>query len=504
MEMLKKTFAFLSRCALVLDKIDSRLFIFLVLCLGLLSFTPCGNEEAYFSLAKQYIDPSWIPGSFTFTEWVGTRFLFQNIAGWALKYLSFEQLTFWGRMVNFLLYAFPLSLIFKYLKIGNLGILVVLSIFIQNIDTQHFLGKEWMFSAFESKTLAYIFVFYGYYFLLTGKYKKASLFAAFASYFHVLVGGWFFVLVFLYTALRERNIKLLFFSGCIYLLTVLPFVAFLAMHIVESGSVINGIDIDWVYSFFRNTHHTAPMHTQNAMETVLPRVIVSFVLLLLSVFYFRKIKNDESIRQLNDIAMISLCMVFVGLLLTYIDVNGHILKYYLFRIASIGAFTYYLILLLFLRKVLLQRFKSEYVIAIVFVLAIAIFSLKVEKNISKAIRSNANQDIAELAEYVKENTGTDDVFLFLDNEELSFSRRVRRESLVIFKFDPGGGEKIYEWYMREKMRDQLQKDITYLDTITQKYRLDFLIADKVIDYERLRLVYNNDKFYLYEINGRTK
>lgn len=481
-----------------MNKVDSRLFIFFVLCFCLLSFVPYSNEEAYFSLAKQYADPSWIPGSFTFTEWVGTRFLFQNIAGFALNFMSFEQLAFWGRMINFLLYAFPLALIFKHLKITNLGVLVVLVLFIQNVDTQHFFGKEWIFLGFESKTLAYVFVLWGYYCLLTEKYRQSALHAAFASYFHILVGGWFFVLVFIYVFFRKLNIKLSFQIGIIYVLAVLPFMAYLAMNLVESGSVINGVDIDWVYSFFRNTHHTAPMHTPGAMQKILPRVIVSFGLLLLSIFYFRK-QEDERICVLNRIAMISLCMVFAGLLLTYVDVHGRILKYYVFRVASIGAFSYYLMLLLFFSHKLREHKNWEQIRCWIFVAATLFFLIKAGKNVNRMIFPENNGDLVEMAAYVGTHSAPDDVFLFLNDDELAFSRLARRESLVIFKFDPGGGEKIYEWYVREKMRRQLQTDITYLDTICETYRLDYLIAKKPVDYKGLNEVFHNKQYYLYKV-----
>ncbi len=499
----RKIFTYLDRIMMSINKIDSRLLIFLILSLNLLSFSLRSNEEAYFSLAKQYMDPSWISGSFTFTEWVGTRFLFQNIAGYLLKYLSFEQLAFGGRLINFLCYAFPLALIFKQLKINNLGILVILQIFILNIDTQHFFGKEWIFSGFESKTIAYIFVWYGYYFLLVSKFRHAAFFTALGSYFHILVGGWFFILVIIYTFIEERSIKSLFIIGGIYVLTVVPFVGYLALHITESGSIIHDVNIDWVYSFFRNTHHTAPMHTVGAVKYVLPRVTVGFALLLCCVFYFRN-QEDENIRKVNRIAMISLCMVFVGLIITYIDVNGRILKYYLFRIASIGAFSYYLLFILFFREQAERYGHLSIVRKVVLILIIPFCMIRIGKNVYKAVYHSRNEALAELADYVKKHTSADDVFLFREEDEIAFSRLTRRESLVVFKFDPGGGEKIYEWYSREKMRRQLQQDITFLNAITQRYRLDFLITRKPVEYQNLSPVFHNNQFYLYKVNSASK
>lgn len=482
----------------LINRIDSRLFIFIVLCLNFLTFNTASNEEAYFALAKQYFDPAWIPGSFTFTEWVGTRFLFQNIAGWALSFLTFEQLTFWGRFCSFLLLSFPVALVFKELRIKNAGILMILQLYISNSNTQHFFGMEWIFGGFESKTLAYIFIFYGYYFLLKSKFELSVLFAALASYFHVLVGGWFFVLVFLYACIEQFNLKTIFRVGAIYVVTVLPLVIYMASYLNESGSVIHGVDIDWVYSFFRNTHHTAPMHEIQAMNKVLPRVIVSFGLLLLSLFYFRK-SEDLRIRKLNRIALIALGIVFTGLIITYIDVHGHLLKYYWFRIAAIGAFTYYIIIFLFLENNAGRLYCPVLWKSLVIIFIGTFFLVKSGKNINRLVSARVNPNLLELVTYVQEHTQPDDVYLFLGNDEESFSRRTRRDAFVIFKFDPGGGEKIYEWYMREQMRRELRKDLSYLDTITSKYRLNYLITTHQVEYKHLREVYHNRKYYLYEV-----
>lgn len=480
------------------NRIDSRILIFLILCFSKLSFIPDSNEEAYFALAKQYIDPAWIPDSFSFTEWVGTRFLFQNIAGFFLQFLSFEQLTFWGRLLGFFALSFPLTLIFKELRIRNLGILLVLQIYILKANTQHFFGQEWIFGDFEGKTFAYFFILYGYYFLLKSRYCFAALFAAIASYFHILAGGWFFVLVFLFTFIRELNLKLSFRVGLIYVACVLPFIIYLGSYLSESGPVINGVDIDWVYSFYRNTHHTAPMHTVDAMQYVFPRVVVSFILLLISVFYLQKSENTD-IRKLNCIATIALCMIFTGLIITCFDTNGHLLKYYLFRIAAIGAFTYYLIILLFLRESLDRRFNPALLRSIGMILLGIFFLYKAGTGINRIVNPRQNTALQELVTYVDNNTQPDDVFQFIDKEEVSFSRKTRREVWVIFKFDPGGGEKIYEWYKRQRMREKLNENISFIDSITPEYRLDYLISPRPLEYKHLKEMFHNDKYYLYAI-----
>ncbi len=112
------------------EKVDIRLLIFAVLCLNFLSLTLSSNEEAYLPLAKQFMDPDWIPHSFAFTEWPGNRLIFQFISGFALKYLTFEQVAFWGRLLVFLIIAFPVGGLFKRLQIGNLAALLLFQLYL--------------------------------------------------------------------------------------------------------------------------------------------------------------------------------------------------------------------------------------------------------------------------------------------------------------------------------------------------------------------------------------
>jgi len=192
--------------------------------------------------------------------------------------------------------------------------------------------------------------------------------------------------------------------------------------------------------------------------------------------------------------------VFAGLAVTYIDVHGRTLKYYWFRIASVGAFTYYLLLFLFIKNKIKQRFSDTRIVQSICIFAMSIFAvINIGKNFSRNIFPPENKDLTELVNYVNERTKPDDVYLFKDKDELEFPRRTRREALVIFKFDPGGGEKIYEWYKRETLRERLREDISVIDTISATYRLDYLITEEPVEYRNLKEVYHNKKYHLYEV-----
>ena len=84
--------------------------------------------------------------------------------------------------------------------------------------------------------------------------------------------------------------------------------------------------------------------------------------------------------------------------------------------------------------------------------------------------------------------------------ELSFSRKTRREEFVLHKLDPGGGEKIYQWYIRIQERKRLWDDLSEIKTLQKKYKLDYFLCDhEVRGGNFLKPVFRNKSYFLYKI-----
>ena len=101
------------------------LWIFLLSAVNFLSFETWANEENNFTMARHFLDKSWLADSFSLQQWPGTNFIYWFIAGVGLKFLSFGQLAFWSRFVNYVLYAFPLERIFRKLNIPLIPALIM-------------------------------------------------------------------------------------------------------------------------------------------------------------------------------------------------------------------------------------------------------------------------------------------------------------------------------------------------------------------------------------------
>jgi|WetSurMetagenome_2_1015567.scaffolds.fasta_scaffold36753_2 hypothetical protein len=476
------------------EHIDIRILIFVLLCLNFLSFIPSDNEESYLPLARQFIDPGWIPNSFTFTEWPSNRLIFQFITGWFLKFLTFEQMVFWGRMVIFLAIAFPVGSLFKSLNIRNITALILLQCYLMK---QTYFAGEFIFGDYEAKSVAYIMVFAGLYFLLKDRFIMAAFFAVLAGYLHILVGGWFFLVLIIYTYFRSGNIILPLKQLLLFIVLIFPYGLFMAKTVISTGSVIHGVNIDWVYVFFRNPHHAAPFTVRHLFFNNLAAIVVMSILFLLTIFSFRSIRNTmlDKLRLLN---IIIFSVLFVSLIISLLPHTEFLLKFYMFRLAALGLFLMYLYVALIFQNGTINispAFKMLFLVLGICLIISASF-----RTYKKLFNPPLKPAFSELVSYVNNNIKPDDVILTLDDYDISLSRKTRREIFVTFKFDPGGGEKIYEWYQRVLERNRIRNDINNLDATLKKYQLSYVLSDKSLpSYSRIKLCFHNSKYYLYKI-----
>ncbi len=484
---------FSEKVAGAFQKIDLRILIFVLLCLNFLSFQLTDNEETQLSLAKQFMDPSWMPNTFMLNEWSGNRLLYQIISGFFLRHMQYETLVFFGRMCIFILVSIPVAAILKKLEFKNLVALILFQFYLIH---QNFFGAEFLFGDFEVKCMSYIFVMYGLYFLLVNKYLWAIFFSVVASYFHILAGGWFFILIFIYLIVTKIPFKIIWKGLLQYILLMSPFIIYLSSEIFGSGSVINGINIDWVYVFYRNAHHTAPLSVAENLPRTLFQISVTLVLFLLTVLVFRKYKG-EYLNKLFTLNVIVFSMLFLSIPISLFDKTGALLKFYLFRIAALGCFMMYLYVFLLLRLIpkISLWIKSAFVILGFY----AIIALSAS-TYDQIFNADPKPEFNELVNYVRLNTEPSDIIFNLGDYDLSFLRKTKRELFVVYKFVPFGGIKIYEWYTRILDRQHVSTDISYLSVLKQKYRLNYLLSDHVLDEQSsIKLVYQNKKYWFYKI-----
>jgi hypothetical protein len=308
------------------EKLDARFLLILVLGLASLSFQLTGNEENYLACAKQWYFKDWMPQTSVFGEFAGTRLLFQFLFGWTFRFLSFEQVALLGRFLTVILISFPLARIAAYLKISNLVLLLVVLLW---FPIQSLYAGGWMIGSFETKVFAYIFSLWAIYFQWIEKYNKSILFQVLAFYFHVLVGGWLSLILFV-VSVYTMGIKA-FTHYIKYAVAVLPFVIYMAIGLLANTFDSPNVNLDWVYAYFRNPHHIAPFKsTSFFFNKFFDGIWISAALSLVHWQVIKK-SNRVALKNASFFCIILFAQQLVSLGIAYFDTNGVFLKTYPFR-----------------------------------------------------------------------------------------------------------------------------------------------------------------------------
>jgi len=489
--------------AVVINKINNAptfVVLCILFCCNFLTFIPDGNEENYLQLSKQFLDPNWILNSFTLTEFAGTRVLYQYICGFALQFVSFEIVTFSGRFLIIVWYSFAIASLLKKMQLTNIYCMFLFQIvfFIQ----QSAFGGENFLLGFEPKHIAYGFVLLALNTFLDKKYLKTVLCIACASWFHILLGGWLF-LAFIICQLFDRAVsfKQVCVRAAIYGVLLLPFVWYLANEILLHASTVQGgLSADWIYCYYRNPHHTAIFSSIEYFNDhhavgVLWTLVIGFII---AVIYPKMLKPE--LIHLNKLVFIISCILLVNVVFAFFDKEGHFVKYYPFRLASIQLFLFYLltasiIATYFTRQ---QNIQSGFLVAVV-----VFFGMAVLLNIYKMVRflKKDNMPFYQMTEYIKKHTPKDAVIYYSDKSEdyrLTFTRESERDRFVVYKFVPAGTNKIYEWYDRMLVQEQIDKKPSVIFDAKKKYKIDYVLTTDSILITNLNMVKSIPPYLLYK------
>ncbi|RMG80589.1 MAG: hypothetical protein D6714_14350, partial [Bacteroidetes bacterium] len=405
-----------------LNEIHPVWLIWGMLCLQFLSFVPSVNDEQYILCARQHYNPDWIPGSFSANEFPGTRFLFEWIMGWFVDWVGFEAGVFWGRFFNFLLLAFPVAGLFRMLKFNNLEIFILFEFYL--FSSQHYYAGEWIFKASEAKTFAYIFVFWGLIEFLKARYYRAFGLIVAASFFHVLVGGWFAASCFGALALKRENRKKIPALGALYALPLLPFIYYLSRHMLNDlPEAAGNVNLDHIYVYFRNRHHLGLFYEWGYF---LKKHAFGVSLAIGAFWWFVRHPFPaadiyfERLRQLL-LVMLGTGFLFLGVSLAdklFFDLSGgFLLKYYPWRMQGLAWFITFILVARQLQNAN-QNPGGIFNLPTSFgrwlpLLAFVFLSIKTVANIGQMVTYQNDEHYNEVIEFFKKNTPKPSLVLIL-------------------------------------------------------------------------------------------
>lgn len=485
-----------------LNKAPVWIAVLLLLCLNFLGLNMHSNEEMYLALAKQFYQPDFLPNSFNLTQFPSNRILYQYIAGYMLDYLSFEHTALLGRAVLCFLIAFPIAKIIKIFDLSLIEGLFLLQVFF--FSNQAFFSESWIFLSFESKCISYVFVFWAMFCLLNNQLNISIILLAIATWFHVLVGGWTFLIVFIYMIFKRSTLKQLFSRGLIYTILVAPMIWYLSQEILlNTTSVINGIHIDWIYTQYRNPHHTSPfLKFENFAEGIMFLIAWGII----SFSFFTKLEQPV-LKRINVFNLVTIGFLLLSLGVAWFDEHGVFTKFYPFRPNTLLKFFIIFEMAMVLKLWILKADFSPYINASLLIFLIPFLSSPVYSLVQSYDQPSKNAMLwDDFTRHIQQNTPKDAVFLIYTGSKdhhgdgyLSFHRKTQRDCLVQHKFVPSGGNQIYDWYVRTQEKNKLAGHLEYLTELNKKYRLDYLISNWRLSEDNLDLKYHNDRHFLYKI-----
>jgi len=498
-----------------INQTDTRLWIVAVLCLFYAGFIPGGNEEQYLGLAKQFSDPSWIPGSDCFSDFAGTRVVFQYITGFFLHHFSFQQVVFWGRLINFIFLAFPLAAIIRRMKVTNLEFLFWFMIFY--LPQQSFFAGEWIFGTFESKTIAYVFVLAALYFLLDERYLPAILFTAAGAYMHLLVAGWFAFYIFIYMVVRKVPVIQCFLYALFFLTIVSPLIWYLYNGLVKGQSaVVHGLNTNEIYVFFRNPNHIGFLTlTEYFVHKHLPKIIIAFIALIL-VFWIGRKETEGIISRMNWLALIILMQVFLSLIGASFDRHGFFLKFYPFRGNAIAMLVFQAEMLLLVKKYawpwILKKGKNMKRITVspercsrwLFFMVLLFFVIKLDGRYLQWKKDMFRMNAADfVAQEIQQRLSPGDRFMILCDDidyGIALPRLARREPWAVLRFVPTRSNDIYTWYSRLMIQDEVARNPELLLHHTELREVKALVSCNSFRQPFLKRVKQAGPYNLYIID----
>ena len=146
---------------------------------------PGSNELDYLPLARQAVDPGWLPQDWYLNQPAGHHLAFDCTVGWLLRMFPFETAMFIGRMLAYLLFALALQALARALGLQGGWMGLALLGFLPN---QSLVAGEWMVGGLETKPFAYACCILAVAALLQGRLSFTFLLLGLTITFHVLVG----------------------------------------------------------------------------------------------------------------------------------------------------------------------------------------------------------------------------------------------------------------------------------------------------------------------------
>ena len=462
------------------------------------------NEEQYLGYVWRNFSSDNLVNISALKDTANHRFLYDTISGFAISHIGFEWTHALGRIIVALLYSLSLVYFFRSLGLSTIASCTIILTFVGL--GEDILGGEWLFKGFEPKNLAYPFVFFSFSTSLKSRFGHSYLFLTLATYFHFLVGGFWFLITWLGQLYWTRNFKQTVFDSCRYFILCAPLLGMIGIEQLQNQATFSSDPpASWIYSYFRAPHHVAPFASASQFKLLWYKgVFLLFCLTIASITIYRYGNKNE--REFSKLILALNIYFIFSLLISYIDKNGVLGKFYLFRPSSIALLLTLCLYGLFLKNRISKNYQPISFIVLILISSLTIPTLQGHeifyrrfesavlgkapiysplftfKDFLPGLRSSLpgyKHHYSELEKIILASNKTD-IFLIdpkIEMSYLSFERKYNRPTLVFYKFVPTTSSGIVRWYELLKMRDNLFNQGCPSD-LTNNYHIRYLIAHK--------------------------
>jgi hypothetical protein len=439
------------------------------------------NEENYFALAAHAVSLSPASPYTAVFDSSHHRAVSEVFLGGLVTAVGYEHAQIIARALAAAAYAFLLTGILRRFGLSLLDAVLVMVAYA--LLGQTLMGGEWLFNGFEAKVISYCLVLAGLYMAATGpSFLGPTLLFAQATYFHFLVGGfWFFAAMAGRLIEDRRELGRVLASVALFLVAVTPLFAVIGWsRLADTLAFIPPADLpspDVIYSIIRAPWHAAPFLSSDSFLTQwLPGCAAAAAMLAVCIAIARR---PEAARwKVTTVWLAGLLgYLLVALAASFFDRNTGVLgKLYLFRPAA-------LILLLWLAFVMAYlataRMRGWTVarVAVLAMLAPMFLIGAVDRVHADRQRAALAGEKGALAAALAERAAPGSVVLVdpqIEWSYLDFERRTGHPSLVAFKFMPTNDPEIVEWYRRMEFRRTLFEQ--GCSTASTAYPVDFLLT----------------------------
>ena len=303
---------------------------------------PSINEAHYYVKAKNFWDPSYLPGDI-FADSGKAHATFDAVFGWPTRWLSLSASVWIGRLAAWLMLSIGLAR-FCQVVLGSAAVAVwVMPLWIALVHHTNLAG-EWVVGGVEAKVPAYALVLFGLADVARLRFGHAWGWFGAASALHVLTGGWAVLatlIAYITTQWRKPDRPPLGFRGLIIggILALAGVLPALATSWGTDSSVASAAAA--IYVYVRLPHHLLA----TAFEPnwfIRHSILIGVTGIALWGTLRGRQRRDATLTRLRTFSAVvagSLALSTVGLILSFSAdpdrfENASLLRFYWFRLAD--------------------------------------------------------------------------------------------------------------------------------------------------------------------------